>query len=73
MSGVTLVKERCAREGRGGMRGCLTERQIDEERRDGRFGADILDSLGCFPPEQKVTLLPGGGKKEIAGDGIPPI
>lgn len=51
------------------MRGCLMERWIDEERRGSRVGADIPDSLGYFPPEQKVTLLPGRGKKETPGDG----
>lgn len=51
LSGNTLEKERRAREGGGGMRGCVTERQVDEERRDGR--------LEHFSPEQDVMLVGG--------------
>lgn len=44
LSGVTLEKERRAREGGGGMRGCVRERQVGGERGDD--GADISDTLG---------------------------
>lgn len=46
LSGVTLEKERRAREGGGGMRGCVTERHADGERRDDCLAADVSDSLG---------------------------
>lgn len=38
---------------------------------DDGLGADISDILGDLSPEQDVMLLPGGGKQQAAGDGVP--
>lgn len=51
----------------GGMRG-VRERQVEER---GEMMARTFPTSLEIPPEQDGMLLPGGGKQQAAGDGIP--